>query len=66
MHISQSRRNLITLANVVEVATQSIIRTVNNGSVKEVGGIKQTKQVISDTVAAKLNARLSSVAGGVK
>lgn len=59
MHQSQSRRNLITLANLVELTTQAVLRTIKNGDVKSIGGVPQTRQSISDTVAVKLNSRLS-------
>lgn len=59
-----ARRNMITLANSVELATLSIQRVLGKNCSKTVNGQKQTKQIIADAVTAKINSRLADTVRG--
>jgi hypothetical protein len=54
MHISQQRHNLIVASNAVELITEAVMQVMGNDTSKEVGGVKQTRQIIADAVVARL------------
>lgn len=66
MHISQQRRNLVVAANAVELATESIMRVLGNNTSTEVEGVKQTRQVVADAVAARIHSRIKMAVGDRK
>lgn len=54
MHISQQRHNLIVASNAVELITEAVMQVMGNDTSKEVGGVKQTRQIIADAAVARL------------
>ena len=54
MHKSQQRHNLIVASNAVELITEAVMQVMGNDTSKEVGGVKQTRQIIADAVVARL------------
>lgn len=54
MHISQQRHNLIVASNAVELITEAVMQVMGNDTSKEVGGVKQTRQIVADAVVARL------------
>ena len=54
MHISQQRHNLIVASNAVELITEAVMQVMGNDTSKEVGGVKQTRQIIADAIVARL------------
>lgn len=58
MHVSNERRNLITTANAVELAVRAQTITLNQHGNKSMNGQKITRQLLADTTAAKIRARL--------
>lgn len=65
MHVSEERRNLIILGNAVELATGAVMRVMGSDSSKELDGVPQTRQMVSDAVAARLASHIR-LAMGVK
>lgn len=59
MHVSEERRNLVTTANAVELATRAIMKVMGNDCAKTMSGQKLTRQVVADGVAAKLHSHMS-------
>lgn len=64
MHQSASRRNVLVLANAVELGVGAALRTLGNDSSKTIDGVKQTRQMLTDAIVARINTHLSVAMGG--
>lgn len=62
MNKAIEHRNIVVLANAVELVTQSVITLI--GGQKAVKQIGASKQQIADGVAARINTKLTLVIGG--
>ena len=58
MHVSNERRNTITLANAVELAVRAQMQTMRQHGNKMSGGQKLTRQILADATVAKFRVRL--------
>ncbi|AQT28109.1 hypothetical protein pVa21_168 [Vibrio phage pVa-21] len=64
MEKSQSRRNLVTAANATELATRTIMKVMGHDCAKTMGGQKITRQLVADSVAAKLGSHVNDSVRG--
>jgi len=64
MNSSIERRNLITTANAVELASAAIMKVMGHDCAKTRDGHKLTRQLITDGVASKINSHMSDALRG--
>jgi hypothetical protein len=54
-----TRRNIVVLANAVELASLAISKTLGNDTAKAINGIKITREMIADGTAVYVNGHLN-------
>jgi len=64
MNTSQARRNMITTANAVELATRSVMLVLGHDCAKTRNGQKLVRKIVADSVAAKLGTRINDSCRG--
>lgn len=65
IHESLKRRNLICVANAIEICTRTLTKVAGrNGTSNKVAGQAQTRQIVADAVAAKLSTTVSDKSAG--
>ena len=59
MHASKERRNMLVIANAIELAVQATSEVLGYECSKELDGVKATQQILASAIAARINSHLS-------